>query len=150
MLAMIDRFLFLQIAVSKALVVLSIETNLTEDDFVLLEQVQFALEPLKLGVEALCLQDSTLLSADPILRFLFVQLETCQSKFSIQLATPVKKQVIERQKGDLASLLCFLHDLKCLKEQDKLFPMPSKVMQKKPKELLHLLFPNQSDQDDVK
>ena len=70
-------------AVDKALVDLSIETNLTEDDFVLLEQVRFALEPLKLGVEALYQQDSTLLSVDAIFHFIFAQLETCQSKFSI-------------------------------------------------------------------
>ena len=59
---MIDRPLFLPKAVIKALVDLSVEANLTDDDFVLLEQVQFALEPLKLGVEPLCRQDSTLLS----------------------------------------------------------------------------------------
>ena len=42
-LAMIDRFLLLQKTVSKALLDLSTETNLSEDDFVLLK------EPLKLG-----------------------------------------------------------------------------------------------------
>ena len=105
MLAIISRFLFLQKAVSKVLVNLSIETNLIEDDFVLLEQVQFALEQLKVGVEALCRQDSTLHSADAIFLFILAQLETCQSKFSIQIVTAIKKRVIERQQGDLVSLL---------------------------------------------
>ena len=77
MLAMIDRFLFLRKAVSKALVDLSIEANLTEDDFVLFELVEFALEPLKLGFEAMYRQYSALLSADTIFRFIFAQLETC-------------------------------------------------------------------------
>ena len=68
MLAMVDRFLFLQKAVSIALADLSIETNLTEDVFVIFEQVQFALEPLNLGVKAMCRQGSTLISADAIFR----------------------------------------------------------------------------------
>ena len=93
---MIDRFLFLRKVVSKALVDVPIEKNLTEDDFDLLEQVQFALEPLKLGVEGLWRQDSTLLSADATFCFIFAQLEICQFKFSIQLATAVKKRVIEK------------------------------------------------------
>ena len=47
-------------------------------------------------------------------------------------------------------MLRFLQDPKCLKEQDDLFLMPSKkAMQKRVKELLHQLFPNQSDQDDI-
>ena len=94
----------------------------------------------------MCWQDLTLLFADAIFCFILAQLETRQSKFPIQLATAVKKRVIERRQGDLVSLLRFLHDPKCLKEQDGLFPMSSKkVMQKKAKELLHGLFQNQSD-----
>ena len=107
MLAMIDRFLFLRKAVSKALVDVSIKTNLTRDDFIFLEQVQFALEPLKLGVEAICLQGSTLVSADAIFRFIFVKFEICQSKFLKQLVTAVKKRVIEDDKGVQSSCYFF-------------------------------------------
>ena len=73
----------------KELVDLSIETNLTEDNFVLLEQVQFASEPLKLGVESFRRQDSTLLSTDAIFHFIIAKLENFQSKFSIQLAAVI-------------------------------------------------------------
>ena len=76
--------------------------------------------------------------------FLLAQLETYQFEFSIQLITAVKKQ------EDIVSLLRFLHYPKCLNEQDDLFPMPSKkVMQKMAKELLHRMFLNHSDQDDI-
>ena len=123
---MIDRFLFLRKAVSNALADLSIDSNLTEGNFVLLEQVQFALEPLKLDVEALCRQNSILISASAIFCLTFAYLVTSQSKFSIQLTKAVKKRVIEGRQGVLVSLLRFLHNPKCLKEQDDLFPMPSK------------------------
>ena len=62
MLSIIERFLLLRHAISKALVDLSGEMNINEAEFKLLEDLKFTLEPIKVAVEALCTKDATLRS----------------------------------------------------------------------------------------
>ena len=65
---MIERFILLKKCISKALLDLSIEHDrpVSAAEFLFLNELKCALEPMKLTVEVLCRKNATLLTADGI------------------------------------------------------------------------------------
>ena len=69
---MIERFLCLKKYLSKALLDLSIEHDISTAKSLFLNERKWALEPIKLTVDALCRKDAALLTAEGIVKFLFL------------------------------------------------------------------------------
>ena len=83
---MIERFILLKKCISKALLDLSIEDDMSAAEFSFVNELKCALEPMKLAVEALCRKDATLLTAEGIFQFLFLELKHGQRKGSQALS----------------------------------------------------------------
>ena len=96
-LAMVERFLYLRKCITKALVDLSIRLNISDEEFMLLEDLKAALEPIKLAVEALCRQDATILTADGIFRFLLAELKCRNTRFMLGVHAAVERRITERR-----------------------------------------------------
>ena len=60
--------------ISKALLNLSIEHDISTAEFLFLNKLKFALEPIKLAVDASRRKDTTLLTREGIFQFLFFEL----------------------------------------------------------------------------
>ena len=70
-----ERFICLKKCMSKALLDWSIEHDISTTEFLFLNDLKCALEPIKLVVDALCRKDATLPTAEGIFRFLFFDLK---------------------------------------------------------------------------
>ena len=63
---MIERFKCLKKCISKALLDLSIEHDISTAKFLFLNELKCALEPIRLASDVLCCKDATLLTAEGI------------------------------------------------------------------------------------
>ena len=72
---MIERFIYLKKCISKALLDLSIEHDISTTEFLFLNELKCVFEPIKLVVEALYRKNATLLTAEGIFQFLFCELK---------------------------------------------------------------------------
>lgn len=118
MFAMIERFLLLKKCIIKALLDLSIAHNISETEFLFLDRLKCALEPVKLAVEALCRQDATLLSAEGIFRFLIVEIQKRRSTLANDLLCAIKNRIQQRRQHDLVNLMRYLQNPNTLTEHD--------------------------------
>ena len=78
----IERFIYLKKCISKALLDLSIEHDISTAEFLFLNNPKCTLEPIKLAIDALCCKDATLLTAEGISQFLFFELNKRKSCFA--------------------------------------------------------------------
>ena len=90
---MVEGFICLKKCISKALLDLLIEHGICTTEFSFLNELKCALEPIKLAVEALCGKDTTLLTAEGVFQFLFVELEKRKSSLAEDLLCAVKNRV---------------------------------------------------------
>lgn len=74
-------------------------------DFDCLKDLLEAMKPVKLAVENLSREDSTLMSADTILKFMFEKLSLIKSEISKKLMDNLKIRIDERWKVDVMDLL---------------------------------------------
>ena len=88
---MVKRLVCLKKWISKALLDLSIEHGIFTTEFSFLNELKCALEPIKLAVEAFCRKDTTLLTAEGVFQFLFVELEKRKSSLAEDLLCAAKK-----------------------------------------------------------
>ena len=79
-------------------------------DFGALKSLLAAMEPVKLAVENLSREDSTLMSADTILNFMFTKLSNIKNEIAEKLLENLKQRVGERLNPDLMNLLRSLKD----------------------------------------
>lgn len=108
LLNMLERFYELRHCVQKALIDLNSNLNFCEADFTLISATVAALTPIKLGVEALCRQDSNLLVADATIKFMIETLAAQKSEISTDLANALKFRISQRR-TDLSQVLQYLH-----------------------------------------
>ena len=85
-----------------------ISTSTTEFSF--LNELNWALEPIKLAVEALCCKDATLLTAEGVFQFLVVELEKRKSSLAEDLLRAVKNLVQQRRQHEVVNLLAYLQN----------------------------------------
>ena len=115
---MIERFILLKRCISKALLDLSIEHDISQAEFLFLDEIKAALEPVKLAVEAMCRQDATLLTAEGIFRFLFKEMKQRRSTFAKSLLSSVKDRIQQRRQHDLINLMRYLQNPTTFSEND--------------------------------
>ena len=136
MLSMIERFLLLRRAISKALVDLSGEMNINEAEFNLFEDLKCALEPLRVGVEP---------CAEKILPFLLQIL--LFALFLLNALEVVQKRVSERRICNIVSLLRYLDNAK---NRKKKFQMASKKAMIRTAKSLSRLFQTSAEEEKKK
>ena len=107
---MVERFIYLKKCISKALLDLSIEHSISTTEFSFLNELKCALEPIKLAVKALCRKDATLLSAEGVFQFLFVELEKRKLSLAEDLLCAVKNRVQQRRQHEVVNLLRYLQN----------------------------------------
>ena len=107
---MVERFICLKKCISKALLDLSIENSISTTEFSFLNKLKCTLELIKLAVEALCHKDATLLTAEGIFQFLFVELKKRKSSLAEDLLCAVKKHVQQRRQHEVVNLLRYLQN----------------------------------------
>ena len=141
LLEMIERFLKLKKCIEKALIDLDEQFNMSQGEYLLLDDIILSLQPLKLAIEALGHRDSNLLAADGILKFIFSQLENNGSVFSLELKMSLEKRVRERIQNNIFGVLKYLHDPNSILEEILFFVPQISSIQKTIKALLCRLYP---------
>ena len=105
--------------ISKDLLDLLIEHNISTAEILFLNELKCALEPIKLAVDASCHKDATLLTAEGIFQFLFFLTKTItyntmkllkkrKSSLAEDLLCSVKNCIQQRQQHDMVNLIRYL------------------------------------------
>lgn len=94
---MLARFLILRGPVQKAMIDLSQQSELSDADFTVIQEMVSCLEPLKLTVYALSKRETNLISAEAALKFCIVQLQKQNSEMARNLAEILETRVKERR-----------------------------------------------------
>lgn len=79
-------------------------------DFAALLSLQEAMEPIKLAVEVLSREDSTLVSADTVIEFMLQKLENVAGTIGTELYENLKKRINERMNKNVMDLIRCLKD----------------------------------------
>ena len=95
LLKMIERFLKLKKCIEKALIDLNEQFSVSQGEYLLLDDILFSLQPMKLAIEALGRRDANLLMADGILKLFFSQLDNNGSTLSLEFKMSLEKRVRE-------------------------------------------------------
>ena len=104
--SMLQRFYELKSCILKSLIDLKSNWSFEEEELHKVHTLVMTLEPVKLGVEALCRRDATLLTADTTISFMLNNLGS--SDFAIRLKESLARRINERRTY-ASSLLQFLH-----------------------------------------
>ena len=110
MFQMIERFIFLKKCIFKALLDLSIAHDITQAEFLFLDEMKAALKRVKLAVEAMCRQNTTLLTAEGIFLFLIREMKKQRTTLAKKLLSAVKNRIQQRRKNDLINLMRYLQN----------------------------------------
>ena len=126
---MFARYVLLRPCMLKAFVDLKQKSSVSDDEFETVKEMAMVLKPVKLGNEALCRRDTTLISAEGILKFMFVQLDRQDTHFSREMCSRIRERLQQRRKTDVVTLLLFLHDPNTLQTEptDAFFNLASKA-----------------------
>lgn len=129
---MLERFLQLKNCIEKAVIDVKCKKimidNFTTVEWEKIEEIVLALRPLKLAVEALCRSDSSLLTADTILRFALNQLFSLKSETSDMLHASLLIRIGERRRLR-SDVLQYLHNSVDIKpEMDALYRSPASFL----------------------
>ena len=93
-----------------SLIELSSDITISESRFTTLQNLVNALEPIKVGAEALCRRDLNLLSSNGNLKFIFKQLKMQENTFSQELVDSFTKRVTKRRNAVLVKLVKYLNN----------------------------------------
>ena len=105
---MIKRFVKLKKSIKMSLIELSSDIHFSDEEFNELEDLIAALEPVKIGTEALCRRDATLISADEVTKFIYQQLNMQTSSFSKELLASFINRMNQRRNVEVMALLLYL------------------------------------------
>ena len=89
----------------------------SDEEFNELEDLIATLEPVKIGTEALCRRDATLISADEVTKFIYQQLNMQTSSFSKELLASFIKRINQRRNLEVMALLLYLNDPDVIEDQ---------------------------------
>lgn len=124
---MLERFIKLRPCISKALIDVNSALHFSEDEWSKLIELKLCLEPMKLGVEAICRQDATLITAETTLRFIMKKLNEQSSLISKQLVAALHERVIEHRNVEITGTVLYLQNPKNLNcEACDTFKLPKK------------------------
>lgn len=121
---MVNRFLQLQTCVQKALIDLKSEILFTENDIVVLNDINDTLIPIKTAVEVLGSRNMNLISADVTVKFLIDKLKMLTSPLARKCADALSNRISCRR-TELYEVLNFLHNpataISSVRERDDIF-----------------------------
>ena len=118
---MIERFILLKKCISRALLDLSIEDDMSAAEFSFVNELKCALEPMKLAVEALCRKDATLLTAEGIFQFLFLELKKRKLSLAKDLLYALRNRIRQRRQHNVVNLMRYLQNPKSLTDHDEYY-----------------------------
>ena len=118
---MIERFILLKKCISKALLDLSIEDDMSAAEFSFVNELKCSLEPMKLAIEALCRKDATLLTAEGIFQFLFLELKKRKSSLAKDLLYALRNRIRQRRQHNVVNLMRYLQNPKSLTDHDEYY-----------------------------
>ena len=108
--AMIRRFIRAKNPIKKALAEMNLDYMWNDEYIKIAESLLVTLEPIRITIENLSLEDSTLLSAEGALKFLFKNLEKVNSELSKEFLVAIKQEISKRRDNAIVSLIQFLHN----------------------------------------
>lgn len=108
LLTMLSRFSMLRTSIQKAMIDMKTPQLVSDADFMLVDEIIAALEPVALMVKMLSRQDVSLLSAEAALQFCVVTLNKQQSELGKAMAVPLRTRVSQRY-GIHSTILRYLH-----------------------------------------
>ena len=100
-----------------SLIELSSDIHFSVEEFNELEDLIAALEPVKIGTEALCRRDATLISTDEVTKFIYLQLNMQTSSFSKELLASFIKCMNQRRNLEVMALLLYLNNPDVIENQ---------------------------------
>ena len=104
--------------IEKALIDLDEQFSVSQGEYLLLDDILFSLQPMKLAIEALDRRDANLLTADGILKFVFSQVDNDASALTLELKMSLEKRVRERIQNDIFGVIKYLHDPDSILEEN--------------------------------
>ncbi|GBM85496.1 hypothetical protein AVEN_167646-1 [Araneus ventricosus] len=119
LLAMIERFHKLKVCIDKALIDIGSDTTFSDLEWLNIKDMIESLQPFKVAVEALCRRDSTLLTAETILKFILEKLVTQDTMLSAELSEALRVRIKGRRTVE-TGILIYLQNPKNMMIQDEL------------------------------
>lgn len=128
---MLERFYCLKLCIGKALIDISSEIRFSLEEWSEINNLILGLEPLKIGLEALCRRESNLFTAETTFRFMLDKLDQQSSVLSTDLAAALRERLKQRRNTNLTGLLIYLRNPQKyeqeLKKLENTFPVPKKT-----------------------
>lgn len=97
LLSMVERFYDLKVCIEKALIDIKSEVKFTDHEWSIMKDLITSLQPFKLAVETLCRRESTLLTADTVLKFIIDKLSQQDTVLSNDLSDALRVRIKERR-----------------------------------------------------
>lgn len=101
---MLDRYIALHRPVTKTLVDINNALIISNLELALIKELNSCLKPVKMGAEALCNRDTTLVKADGIFIFMIDQLTKQHTPLSLEMRDAIERRFVERRQKNLVSL----------------------------------------------
>lgn len=112
---MVERFYDMKVCIEKALIDIKSEVKFTDHEWSIMKDLITSLQPFKLAVETLCRRESTLLTADTVLKFIIVKLGQQDTVLSNDLSDVLREKIKERR-TIVTGILTYLHNSKKYEE----------------------------------
>ncbi|GFX71066.1 uncharacterized protein TNCV_3648311 [Trichonephila clavipes] len=109
LLAMLERFLEIKSAISKALIDIKEEQMMVNVEFETVTTIVKGLKPVKIGLEKLCSRNATLLTAEGVFSFVIGELNEQNSEFAKNMKYSLIQRINERRNVNLIGLMQYLN-----------------------------------------
>ncbi|GFT13645.1 BED-type domain-containing protein [Trichonephila clavipes] len=109
LLAMLEKFLEIKSAISKALIDIKEEQMMVNVEFTTVTTIVKGLKPVKIGSEKLCSRNATLLTAEGAFSFVIGELNEQNSEFAKNMKYSLIQRINERRNINLIGLMQYLN-----------------------------------------
>ncbi|GFX86202.1 uncharacterized protein TNCV_2560841 [Trichonephila clavipes] len=109
LLAMLERFLEIKSAISKALIDIKEEQMMVNVEFETVTTIVKGLKPVKIGLEKVCSRNATLLTAEGVFSFVIGELNEQNSEFAKNMKYSLIQRINERLNVNLIGLMQYLN-----------------------------------------
>ncbi|GFS89091.1 uncharacterized protein TNCV_1258471 [Trichonephila clavipes] len=109
LLTMLERFLEIKSAISKALIDIKEEQMMVNVEFETVTTIVKGLKPVKIGLEKLCSRNATLLTAESVFFFVIGELNEQNSEFAKNMKYSLIQRINERRNVNLIGLMQYLN-----------------------------------------
>ncbi|GBL64925.1 hypothetical protein AVEN_21450-1 [Araneus ventricosus] len=106
---MLERYLEKKSAISETLIVTKEQQILDNVEFETLTEIVAGLRPIKIGLEKLCSQKATLITAERVFTFISGELNKRNSEFAKNMKRSLVQRIIEKCNVSLVGLIQYLN-----------------------------------------